>query len=184
MRKRPTIETNRLILRPFTIDDAPDVQRLAGDWDVASTTRNIPYPYEEGIAEQWIQTHQERFEKGELVNFAIVHREQGFLIGAIGLFLNKEHESGELGFWIGKPYWNNGYCTEAARAVLRYGFEVLRLNKIHATHIRRNPAAGCVMQKVSMSHEGSLRQHGKRWGKFENLEAYGILKSEFENSQK
>ena len=182
-KQRPTIETERLRLRPFALDDAPEVQRLAGDWDVASTTANIPYPYEDGMAEEWIQTHQERFEKGELVNFAIVHRKRGYLIGCIGIAVDKQHESGGLGYWVGEPYWNNGYCTEALWAVLEYGFQVLGLNRIHATHIRRNPASGRVMQKVGMSHEGSLRQHRKRWGEFEDVEVYGILRSEYDKSK-
>jgi RimJ/RimL family protein N-acetyltransferase len=114
------------------------------------------------------------------VQFAITHREKGFLIGGIGLNnINKEHENAELGYWIGKPYWGKGYCTEAARTVLKYGFEVMRLNRIHANHYTRNPASGRVMQKIGMKHEGHLRQHVKKWGKFEDSEVYGILRSEY-----
>ena len=87
MKERPTLETTRLTLRPFTVSDASDVQRLAGERDIASTTLNIPHPYEEGMAEQWIASHQERYEKGELVNFAITLRADRALIGAIGLQL-------------------------------------------------------------------------------------------------
>ena len=182
MGERPTIETERLILRPFTVDDAQELQRLIGDKDIASTTLNIPHPYEDGMAEEWIGRNQERFDKGEGVNFAIVHREEGFFIGGIGLGINKEHESAELGYWVGKPYWNNGYCTEAAQAVVRYGFEALGLNRIHAAHMRRNPASGKVMQKTGMKHEGCLRQHIKKWGKFEDIESYGILRGEYAGS--
>ena len=71
MKKRPTIQTERLVLRPFTLADALDVQRMAGDRDIAWATLGIPHPYEDGMAEQWIGTHQERYERGELVNFAI-----------------------------------------------------------------------------------------------------------------
>ena len=179
MSERPTIETECLRLRPFNLDDAQELQRLIGERDIASTTLRIPHPYEDGMAEQWIGTHQEAFDKGERVEFAIVHGEQGFLIGGIGLGINKEYESAELGYWIGKPYWNNGYCTEAAQATLRYGFEVLGLNRIHATHMTRNPASGRVIQKIGMKHEGCLRQHIKKWGQFEDFEAYGILRSEY-----
>jgi ribosomal-protein-alanine N-acetyltransferase len=179
MAERPTIETERLILRPYTLDDAPELQRLIGDKDIAATTLNIPHPYEDGMAEEWIGRHQERFDKGEGLSFAITHREEGFFIGGIGLNVNREYESAELGYWVGKPYWNNGYCTEAARAVVRYGFEVLGLNRIHATHMTRNPASGRVMQKTGMKHEGCLRQHIKKWGKFEDIEGYGIVRSEY-----
>ena len=182
MGEHPTIETERLILRPFRLDDAPELQRLIGDRDIAATTLNIPHPYENGMAEEWIGKHQERFDKGEGVSFAITHREEGFFIGGMGLHINKEHENAALGYWVGKPYWNKGYCTEAAQAVVRYGFEVLGLNRIHAAHMRRNPASGKVMQKIGMKHEGCLRQHIKKWDKFEDIERYGILRGEYASS--
>ena len=69
MAQRPTLETLRLILRPFDPADAKDVQRLAGDRATAETTTNISHPYEDGAAEEWIATHQARFDAGELVNF-------------------------------------------------------------------------------------------------------------------
>ena len=98
----------------------------------------------------------------------------------LGKFLiDKQNNSAELGYWIGKPYWNSGYATEASRAVLKYGFEVLGLNRIHASHFRRNPASGRIMEKIGMKYEGCLRQHFKKWGKFEDLETYGILRSEY-----
>ena len=182
MGEHPTFETERLILRPFRLDDAPELQRLIGDRDIAATTLNIPHPYENGMAEEWIGKHQERFDKGEGVSFAITHREEGFFIGGMGLHINKEHENAELGYWVGKPYWNKGYCTEAAQAVVRYGFEVLGLNRIHVAHMRRNPASGKVMQKIGMKHEGCSRQHIKKWGKFEDIESYGILRGEYGGS--
>ncbi|NIS81560.1 MAG: GNAT family N-acetyltransferase [Anaerolineales bacterium] len=175
MTERLALQTKRLILRPFTLEDAHRVRLLAGDKDIASTTLNIPHPYEEGLAEEWISTHQERFEKGESVIFAIVLQKTGELIGAIGLEINPQHQRAEMGYWIGKPYWNNGYCTEAAKAVLRYGFDSLKLVRIQATHLKRNPASGRVMQKLGMMREGSLRKHVKKWGQYEDLEIYSIL---------
>jgi RimJ/RimL family protein N-acetyltransferase len=74
MKECPTLETIRLILRPFTLGDARDVQRLAGGREVAATTLHVPHPYVDGMAEQWIGTHQEQYERGELVTFAIVRR--------------------------------------------------------------------------------------------------------------
>ena len=179
MKQMPSLETERLRLRPFTLDDAPDVQRLAGAKEVASTTLNIPHPYEDGMAEKWIGTHQERYESGKLVNFAITNRSDGALIGGIGLVINQDHARAEMGYWIGVPYWNKGYCTEAARAVLKYGFEVLQLNRIHASYLTRNPASERVMQKIGMSYEGCHPQHMKKWGQFEDLSVYGILKKDY-----
>jgi RimJ/RimL family protein N-acetyltransferase len=179
MQEQPTLETERLFLRPFVESDGPQVQQLAGDRDIASTTLNLPHPYEDGVAEKWISGHQRKFENGEEATFAIVTQNENQLVGAVSLRIIPEHEKAELGYWIGKAYWNNGYCTEAARAILRYGFGTLKLNKIYANHYTRNPASGRVMQKIGMSQEGTLRQDIKKWDKFEDLEVYGILRNQF-----
>jgi len=123
------------------------------------------------------------YARGELVNFAIVRRTAPPLLGAIGLQLNLQHTNAELGYWIGKPYWQAGYCTEAARAVVTYGFESLGLHRIHAFHMTRNPASGRVLQKIGMCHEGCLRQHVNKWEVFEDLALYGLLKSEREEAR-
>ncbi|MDD5327057.1 MAG: GNAT family N-acetyltransferase [Phycisphaerae bacterium] len=183
-RQYPLIETERLILRGFAVEDASDVQHLAGDKAIASMTLRIPHPYEDGVAEKWIGTHRGKFEQGELVNFAITELKQGYLIGATGLTINKEYENAELGYWIGTPFWNNGYCTEAAKAVLRYGFEELKLQRIYAHHFKRNSASGRVMQAIGMLYEGRLRKHIKKENMFEDLEAYGILKTDYDSAKK
>lgn len=180
MKTPPTLETKRLVLRPFTLADAPEVQRLAGDKEIAKTTLNIPHPYEDGVAEVWIETHLERIKRGELVNFAIVLRKSRSLMGVVALNLNQAHASAEMGYWIGVPYWNNGYITEAAHAALRYGFETLNLNRIHAGYMENNPASGRVMEKIGMRYEGRLRKHLCKWGEFYDLLLYGILRSEYE----
>jgi RimJ/RimL family protein N-acetyltransferase/ubiquinone/menaquinone biosynthesis C-methylase UbiE len=180
MIQQPTIQTQRLILRPFTLADAPDVQRLAGSRIIAARTLLIPHPYEDAMAEEWIATHPAAFENGIAVNFAIALRESGELCGAIGLGIDKVNHNAEMGYWIGTPYWGQGYCTEAAKAVLQYGFEVLGLHRIHAVYFSHNPASGRVMQKIGMSYEGCRRQHTLKWSKFEDIELYGILKSDWQ----
>src|SRR5262245_14221185 len=112
-----SLTTERLLLRPFELVDAKIVQQLAGDREVADTTRLIPHPYPDGLAESWICTLQPRYEKGEGVSFAITLKD-GSLIGSIGILLNLVDHHGELGYWIGKGWWNQGFCTEAAAAVL------------------------------------------------------------------
>jgi [ribosomal protein S5]-alanine N-acetyltransferase len=180
MAQRPTLETTRLVLRPFSLDDAGDVQRLAGAPEVADTTLNIPHPYEDGMAETWLGTHQARFDAGEGVVFAITLRDMSALIGAIGLEITKRHRRAEMGYWVGVPYWGQGYCTEAAQAVVAYGFRELDLHKVVATHLVRNPASGRVMQKAGMQREGLMRQHQLNGERFEDLVIYGLLREEWE----
>jgi [ribosomal protein S5]-alanine N-acetyltransferase len=175
---QPTLYTERLILRPFSLADAPEVQRLAGEWEIAARTLVIPHPYPDGLAEQWIRSHSPAFAAGTAVNFAITLLDNTFC-GAIGLGLVPENHLAELGYWIGKPYWGNGYCTEAARALLPYGFKDLGLNRIQSTHYTDNPASGRVMQKIGMTYEGCRRQHTLRWGEFKDIKLYGILKEDW-----
>ena len=184
LRRQPTLETPRLLLRPFRMADADDVQRLGGDRAVADTTLNIPHPFEDGMAEKWISNHRDWFERGEQAVFAVILRAEETLVGSVGLQIHREDQRAELGYWIGKPYWNQGYVTEAARALLAFGFEQLGLNRIHAWHFARNPASGRVMQKLGMAYEGRQQQHVKKWEGFEDLELYGILKSQWSPANK
>ena len=175
------IKTNRLLLRPFKLTDTKAVGRLAGDFEIADTTLFIPHPYEDGVAEDWIKSHKEMIKKGREIIFAITLRDTNQLIGSIGLTINKEHENAEIGYWIGKPFWNKGYATEAAYAILLYGFGELNLERIHAHYFARNSASGKVMQKLGMQYEGTQRHAVKKWNKFEDIKMYGILKSDFQS---
>ncbi len=172
------LTTERLLLRAYTLEDVPALQRLINSREVALNTLRIPFPYPDGEAERWISTHDES--KGDHV-FAVTLRESAELIGTIGLHVNTDHGHAELGYWIGVPYWGRGYATEAAAAVMRFGFETLPLNRIFAIHFSRNPASGRVLQKIGMRHEGTLRQHLKKWDEYVDLEYYGILRSDFES---
>jgi len=165
------------------MDDAFRVRELAGDWEVAKTTGTIPHPYEAGVAETWISGHGEAFAEQRGVVFAIDLQSDGLLIGAVGLELHMTHEWAELGYWIGKPYWNRGYGTEAAREVLRYGFQELRLNRIHARYMPKNVASGRIMEKLGMRREGTLRQSLKRFGTFEDMIMYSILRQEYKTGR-
>lgn len=175
----PSLKTRRLLLRPFSLDDAPRVQALAGAWEVASTTANIPHPYEDGIAEAWINSHHQAYQAEERLTLAIASVSESALVGAIGIRINKNNNLGEIGYWIGVPYWNQGFCTEAAQAILSYGFNSLGFNRIQARHLTRNPASGRVMRKIGMRHEGTLRQSVFCWGRYEDIEMYAILREQF-----
>ncbi len=178
--ERPSLETPRLVLRPFGLPDAADVQCLAGDRAVADTTLNIPHPYEDGMAQAWIETHAQEYAEGRQVNFAITLSAEGALIGCISLKMDREAPgSAELGYWVGVPWWNRGYCTEAAAAVLDYGFRVLELERIHAHHLLRNPASGRVMQKVGLHAQGVARESFHKAGEREDIALYGIRRRDW-----
>jgi [ribosomal protein S5]-alanine N-acetyltransferase len=180
----PTLRTERLIHREFTQGMAPDVQRLVGDWEVIRTLLGVTYPYKDGMAEEWIATHRPTYEAGERVTWAIVLRVEKTLIGSITLHLHPIHDNAELGYWIGRPYWGCGYATEAAREVVRHGFEDLGLHRIGANHLGSNPASGKVMRKIRMTHEGTRPEHYKQWGGYEDRVEYGLLARDWRASNR
>ncbi len=175
---RPTLETQRLVLRPFQPSDAAAQQILINDKEIAANTRSIDFPYPEGAALKWIEQHFKMWLDGKSAIFAICLKKDGQLVGAIGLEISPPDENAELGYWLGRKFWNQGIATEAAQAVVRFGFQTLSLHKIHAHHVTRNPASGRVLEKIGMVREGLLRHHIKKWGTFEDVAFYGILKSD------
>lgn len=179
MEPQPTLRTERLSLRPFTLLDADDVQRLAGDVQVASTTLHVPHPYPDGAAEEWIASHAPGFAHRTNATFAITMEEDGSLVGAIGLGIQPAHAKAELGYWIGVPYWGRRFATEAGRALIAFGFRDLVLNRIFASHMTRNPASGRVLEQIGMRREGLLRQDARKWGAFEDVAIYGILAADW-----
>jgi len=169
------LETARLTLRTFCESDIPELVPLIGTREVAATTLRIPHPYEEKHAREFLASVAKENE----LRLAIRLRSDGRLCGGIGLHPQMEHRCVELGYWIGVPYWGNGYATEAAQAVVRYGFEQFGLNRIFAGHFKQNVASGNVLRKIGMRHEGCQRQAVLKWGEYLDVELYSILHEEW-----
>lgn len=190
-----TLETDRLFLRPFDLEDAKRVQELAGDRRISDTAIAVPYPYEDGMAEDWISTHSRLRQEAEEWVFAITLRNEkrpkverareagssdgSTLIGAITLRLNNVHRRADLGYWIGVPFWGQGFATEAAQCILEFGFSSLSLHRVEAHYLTRNKASGRVLTKLGMRHEGTLREHRSASHGFEDVEIMGITSDEF-----
>jgi [ribosomal protein S5]-alanine N-acetyltransferase len=177
------LETERLVLRPFTSADAPLIADLAGRHEIADTTATIPHPYSEGYARDFILRQAGLRASGKALTFAIQRREDSQLIGAGGLRdIDRENEQAELGFWIGVNHWRRGYATEGARGLLAYAFTTLELNRVYAHHMVRNPASGRVLEKAGMQREGVLRQRLKKWGVFEDVVLLAILRRDWQHN--
>lgn len=179
----PVLETERLILRLPELIDVPRIQMLVSERDVAATTLNIPHPYPENGAVEWFERQQALAEAGNPnQTFAIILKSENQFIGSLAVRVNRDHANAELGYWIGKPYWGQGYMSEAVKRVLRYGFEELRLHRIYSNHFGHNPASGRVMQKAGMTYEGTFPQHILKWGEFVDLVHYGITRADYERA--
>lgn len=175
----PTLCTPRLILRRYELEDAPALQALISDRRIAATTLNIPHPYPEDGALAFILLTHERAAKGEAYSFAITRREDGALLGGINLRLQRSLQA-ELGYWVGVPYWGQGYATEATCRIIAFGFDNLGLNRIYARFFSNNPASARVMQKAGMVYEGAMKGHILKWGEYVDLGFYSILRAEYE----
>lgn len=176
----PRLVTERLVLRAFVPDNGPAVERLAGAREVAEMTLTIPHPYPSGGGAAWIATHGDAWQRGEILSLAICERaDEDAVVGAVGLVLAAAHRHAEIGYWIGRDWWGRGYATEAARAVVAYGFTELRLHRILGRHFTRNPASGRVLQKLGMRLEGTHRDAYLRFGRFEDAVVYGLLEGEW-----
>ncbi len=151
----PTLQTERLMLRPFSLEDAPEVQRLAGDAKVAATTLVIPHPYPDGLAEQWIASHAE----GPSLTLAMEERQSGDLLGAIGLEPKTQEHRMELGYWMRVDRWGEGFTTEAANALLDWTFSLDWIDRIEAYCMTSNPGSERVMEKAGMVREGEFKSH-------------------------
>jgi [ribosomal protein S5]-alanine N-acetyltransferase len=141
------MKTARLRLRTVVHGDAARIAALAGDWDVASMTGRIPFPYSEEAANQWVD---DLAEQEEVFGIEI----DGELIGICGFTL-EDNGDAELGYWIGKPYWGHGYATEAARAVMAHGFAKSGVRRFVCKHLDGNDASARVIRKLGFRFTGT-----------------------------
>lgn len=172
------LRTERLLLRSFRRGDIPQIVCLAGAREIAATTLRIPHPYTEADAQYFLSVFEAECGSGSAAVFAVTLDGGVELCGVVGLHIEAAHARAELGFWIGVPYWGRGYATEAARAVVKYAFETRKLHRIYASHFRDNLASKRVLLKLGMRYEGRARHHIQKWGRFIDLENYGLLAEE------
>lgn len=180
MNSFPELSTNRLRLRKVAVADIPSLIKYAGNKAISANLLNVPHPYTEEDAVFWMNFVLQGFKSGERFVFAITLKESGEFIGAIGLHPNGRHDTAELGYWLGEPFWGQGLMTEAVTAVLRFGFEERKLNKIYATHFATNPASGKVMAANGMIKEGELAEQYKVDDAYQSVSCYRLLKREWE----
>lgn len=180
------LETSRLILRPLTLEDAPRIQKLCNEPEIAEMTLSIPHPYPLEAATTWIESHPKRAPgtgDGTYIGFAICEKVTAFgksapgeIMGCISFEIQPAHKRGMLGYWMGKPYWNKGYCTEANKRMIEYGFSQLGFIRIYAFYDAKNPASGRVMEKSGMEREGYFKSHVLKNGVPRDSIFYAIVK--------
>ena len=143
------IRTERLLIKTPEIDDKFELTQLINDKDVIKWLSEIPFPYTLGHAEEFIERSRERVLREESYNFTIFQDKK--MIGGIGLseFNNK---SCQVGYWLGKQYWGNGFATEALKSILDFGFDHLNLEKIYAAYKIGNEGSIRVLNKSGFEY--------------------------------
>ena len=172
--------SERLRLRPFVADDAEELAALAGSPEIADTMLEWPQPFSVANARSTIAAQAALYQAGRAIHLAIERRDRAGLIGGIDLSaLDNPHRCAELRFWISESEWGQGFASEAARAVLRFGFKELGLHRIDAMHLVRSDAASSVLRKVGMRQEGILRERVRKAGRFEDVALCAMLAAEW-----
>lgn len=153
--------TNRLLLRPGWVEDAPALAKAITDKDVARNLSRLPYPYGEEDARAFLTRERDPL----LPDFLAFARTRGAprLVGGAGLIRNERGEP-ELGYWIARPFWGLGFATEAARAVMGIA-RATGIRNIRAAHMIDNPASGSVLRKLGFRPTGRIEE---RFAPFRN----------------
>jgi RimJ/RimL family protein N-acetyltransferase len=146
------LESSRLLLRPPEAGDVKAIAAQMGDWDVVKNLARAPYPYTEDHARDFIARQEDGRAKGADYVFAVTRKACGVLIGMCGVHLREK--GFEIGYWLGRDHWGNGYATEAAAEVLAFAFRNLRAEEIEAGWYQDNPASGRVLEKLGFRPDG------------------------------
>ena len=186
-----TLTTSRLRLRPIRRNDAPRVQALCSNWDVARMLSRVPYPNPVELVEAWTGAQAAAWKSGAAYNFAIEHRaikHRETLIGVVGVARRDDGGSKggyEIGYWLGEPWWGQGLMTEAVGRIVEFARAELGLDKLRSDYFADNPASGRIQEKCGFRIIGRGRLNSQsRGGKvdavFTELDFSGLESSDAE----
>ena len=177
----PRLTTDRLVLRKLKVSDAQDMFEYAKQRDVTKYLTWYPHP-DVAYTEEYLRYISQRYATGDFYDWAVTLKENGKMIGTCGFTRFELHNnSAEIGYVLNPLYHGNGYATEAAGEVLRFGFEELKLHRIEAKHMLENTASHRVMEKLGMSEEGTFRESYYIRREYRTVTVCSILENEYFN---
>ncbi|MGZ9583702.1 GNAT family N-acetyltransferase [Paenibacillus marinisediminis] len=171
------LETNRLWIRDLTMEDWKDVHVYASHSEVTKHMTWGPNSEEDTIAHIEQQLVKQQSPERTDYEFAVVLRETNQLIGGCGIYIMGRNA--EIGYCFNQEYWGNGYATEAARAMLKLGYETFNVHRVFATCRPMNKGSANVLMKIGMKQEGHLREHLWHRGKYLDSYLFSILEHEY-----
>ena len=176
----PELATKRLVLRELRITDAAAVAAGAGDQRVAQYLIQVPSPYPIALARRWVIHRIEWWDLGRGVTLAVtLPGKSDMLLGTVSLRRYIRDRRAELGYWLARPAWGHGFATEAAQAVVDFGFRELGLARVYAQVLAGNSASLRVLDKLGMMNEGKKRQHVAKARRLHDVVLYGLLRDEW-----
>jgi RimJ/RimL family protein N-acetyltransferase len=176
----PDLVTERLVLRDLRPADAGAVAAGAGDRRVAAFLVQVPSPYPIALARRWVAHRIDWWDEVRGVTFAVTLPDAPeMLLGTVSLRRYVRDRRAELGYWLAQPAWGHGFATEAAQAVVDFGFASLGLARIYAQVLADNRASLRVLDKLGMVNEGVKRQHVLKARRLHDVVLYGLLRDEW-----
>lgn len=174
-----TLESERLILRKFKMEDADSMfHNWTSDSEVSKFMRwDVHKTVEE--TKEVLRNRMERYNNLNTYIWAIVLKDEDRLIGNIALMVSNEKDRcGEVAYCISRQYWGKGITVEALTTILYFGLKEVNFNRIEAYHAIANQGSGKVMKKAGMKYEGRMRQKYRSHLGFEDCDLYAILKED------
>ncbi len=176
----PELETERLLLRKMRFDDAEAMFAYASDPEV---TRYVLWDTHRSIEDRegFLRSAMEGYERGDFGGWGVVLKDDGAFVGTCGIDVGyaPEHARAELGYVLSREHWGKGLMPEAVRAVIRFGFGRMGLNRVEARCITENTASARVMEKAGMNYEGILREREFIKGTYRDIKLFSILRREY-----
>lgn len=178
----PIIETERLILREVTTEDASDMLKYLSDQDVVKPMGLEPFQTEEDVWGE-INWYKSIYKEGSGIRWGITLKASDMVIGSCGfLNMHTKHHRAEIGYELSPDYWGNGIASEALEAVVTYGYHHFELERIEALIEPTNLLSQKLVEKKGFKREGLLRHYEFTNGKFDDLYMYSIIKKDLINS--
>ncbi len=172
------IQTKRLVLRPWTIQDLNDLLAIANNRNIAMNMRDrFPHPYTREAGEEFLKLFGGEKTPQEIMCVTLNEKP----IGSCGVFQKDDvyHKNAEIGYYIGEPYWGNGYATEAAEAIITHGFNSLPIERVCASVFSGNDASKKVLEKLGFNYDGVFRNSVFKFGEFRDEYHYSVMREKW-----
>jgi ribosomal-protein-alanine N-acetyltransferase len=167
------MRTERLSLRPTTLDDAPRFAQIQSNWNVTKMLRLAPWPVVEAEMAAWVATHPDEWAAGIAYRFTVEHG--GEVIGLCDVD-DIDGDRGEIGYWYDEAQWGGGIAREAAQALVRFALEDLGLVRLDAGHAADNPASGRVLERVGFRFTADITRYSRPHDRDMPYRTYTLLR--------